>query len=199
MFFEASRFGCRKTNFDATKVTYNKYSCVISSMSIEMMKMDGRDSTEYQNWEKNDIMVIIEIVVNENNVKNCTALSSPIKMTKKRAEQRGWTESSRFSIFVLEREPLLFGTRRKAALRGASYAWTPDLRSFDKLLEVGVSPYLGSIPSLSTLLMFELNEVVRGRLIAPKTWDRIVGNFFRIVLLSVTVQKFSGCLCEFMH
>ena len=44
MFFETSRFGCRKTNFDATKVTYNKYSCAISGMSREMMKMDGRDS-----------------------------------------------------------------------------------------------------------------------------------------------------------
>ena len=37
---------------DATKVTYNKYSCAISGMSREMMKMDGRDSAEYQNWEK---------------------------------------------------------------------------------------------------------------------------------------------------
>ena len=36
---------------DATKVTYNKYSCAISGMSREMMKMDGRDSAEYQNWE----------------------------------------------------------------------------------------------------------------------------------------------------
>ena len=52
MFFEASRFGCRKANFDATKVTYNKYPCAISGMSREMMKMDGRDSAEYQNWEK---------------------------------------------------------------------------------------------------------------------------------------------------
>ena len=50
MFFEASRFGCRKTIFDATKVTYNMYSCAISSMSREMMKMDGRDSAEYQIW-----------------------------------------------------------------------------------------------------------------------------------------------------
>ena len=40
-FFEASRFGCRKTNFDAMKVTYNMYSCVISGMSREIMKMDG--------------------------------------------------------------------------------------------------------------------------------------------------------------
>ena len=60
-----------------TKVTYNKYSCVISGMSREMMKMDGRDSAKCQNWEKKDIMVIIEIVVNENNAKNCTVLSSP--------------------------------------------------------------------------------------------------------------------------
>ena len=34
--------------FDATKVTYNKYSCVVSGVSREMMKMDGRDSDEYQ-------------------------------------------------------------------------------------------------------------------------------------------------------
>ena len=46
MFFEASRFGCRKTFFDATKVTYNMYSCAISGMSREMMKMDGRDDAE---------------------------------------------------------------------------------------------------------------------------------------------------------
>ena len=34
-----------------------------------MMKMDGRDSAECQNWEKKDIMVIIEFVLNENNAK----------------------------------------------------------------------------------------------------------------------------------
>ena len=51
MFYEALHFGCRKTIFDATKVTYNKYSCAISGMSREMMKMDGRDSAEYQIWE----------------------------------------------------------------------------------------------------------------------------------------------------
>ena len=50
MFFKASRFGCRKTNFGATKVTYNQYSCAISGMSREIMKMDGRDSVECQNW-----------------------------------------------------------------------------------------------------------------------------------------------------
>ena len=50
MFFEASRFGCRKTIFDATKVTYNMCSCAISGMSREIMKMDDRGSAEYQFW-----------------------------------------------------------------------------------------------------------------------------------------------------
>ena len=50
MFFEASRFGCRKSVFDATKATYNMYSCTISGMSREMRKMNGRDSAEYQIW-----------------------------------------------------------------------------------------------------------------------------------------------------
>ena len=78
-------------------------------------------------------------------------------------------EREHFSLVFRQIRPsAVFGTRRKVALRGAGYAWKPDLRSFDKLLEVGVSPYLGFIPSLSTLRMFELNEVVRGRLIGPK-------------------------------
>ena len=50
MFFEASHFGCRKSIFDATKGIYNKYSCTISGMSREIMVMDGRGSTECQNW-----------------------------------------------------------------------------------------------------------------------------------------------------
>ena len=44
-------------------------------------------------------------------------------------------------------------------------------RGFLKLREVGVSPYLGFIPALSTLQMFESNEAVRDRLIGPKPWD----------------------------
>ena len=59
--FSRQHFGCRKTIFDATKVTYNVYSCAISDMSIEMMKVDDRDSVEYQNWEKKDINVIFEL------------------------------------------------------------------------------------------------------------------------------------------
>ena len=50
MFFETSCFGCRKKISDATKVTYKAYSCAISGMSREMMKMDGRGSVEYQIW-----------------------------------------------------------------------------------------------------------------------------------------------------
>ena len=43
------------------------------------------------------------------------------------------------------------GMRRKAALREEAYAWVPDLRSLDKLREVGVSPYLGFTLYLSVL------------------------------------------------
>ena len=56
--------------FDATKVTYNTYSCSISGMSRETMKMDGRGSAKYQIWEKRDIMVILEIVLNYNKTNN---------------------------------------------------------------------------------------------------------------------------------
>ena len=75
------------------------------------------------------------------------------------------------------RPSAVFGTRRKAALRGAGYAWTPDLRSFDKLREVGVSPYLGFTLYLSVFQCFGWFEALNGRLISPKTWDRIIGNF----------------------
>ena len=51
------------------KVTYNKYSCAISGMSREMMKMDCQDSAECQNWGKKDMMVILEFVLNELNDK----------------------------------------------------------------------------------------------------------------------------------
>ena len=36
------------------------YSCTISGMSREIMKMDDRGSAEYQIWYKRDIMGIIE-------------------------------------------------------------------------------------------------------------------------------------------
>ena len=81
---------------------------------------------------------------------------------------------SDFSLKIRAIRPsAVFGTRRKVALRGEGFAWVPDLRSLDKLLEVEVSPYLGFIPSLNTLRMFESIEAVRGRLIGPKPWNRI--------------------------
>ena len=61
--------------------------------------------------------------------------------------------------------------------------------SFVKLLEVGFSPYLDCIPILSALQMFELNEAVRGRLIGPKTWDRIDIIFGTKMEQSVTAPR----------
>ena len=59
MFFKASsRYGCRETIFDVTKVTYNTYSCAMSGMGRKMMTMDNRDSVKCQNWEKNDVVGI---------------------------------------------------------------------------------------------------------------------------------------------
>ena len=85
---------------------------------------------------------------------------------------------SSFSLEIWAIRPsTVFGTRRKASLRGEGFAWVPDLGSFLKLREIGVSPYLSFINSLSTLRMFELCEAVRGRLIGPKPWDRIDVNF----------------------
>ena len=59
---------------------------------------------------------------------------------------------SDFSLKIRAIRPsAVFGTRRKAALSGEGFAWVPDLRSFDKLREVGVSPYLSFTPVLSVL------------------------------------------------
>ena len=85
----------------------------------------------------------------------------------------------RVSNFFLEiraiRPSAVFGTRRKAALRREGFAWVPDLGSFLKLREVGVSSYLGFTLCLSIFTMFVLNEAVRGRLIDSKSWNRGVG------------------------
>ena len=64
------------------------------------------------------------------------------------------------------------GTRKEAALRGEGFAWVPDLGSFLKLREVGVSPYLSYILRLSIMLMFWLVEALNGRLIGSKPWNR---------------------------
>ena len=61
--------------------------------------------------------------------------------------------------------------------------------SFFKLFEVGFSPYLSFYSHLSVLLMFELNDVVRGRLIGPNTWDRIDIIFGTKMEQSVTASR----------
>ena len=83
-----------------------------------------------------------------------------------------------FSLsFWAIRPSKFFEARRKAALRGETYEWAPVLRSFDKLLDVGVSSYLSFTLCLSVFMMFELIEAVSGRLIGPKAWNRIVRKF----------------------
>ena len=66
-----------------------------------------------------------------------------------------WIFRVRISSFSLKyraiRPSEVFGARRKAALRGETYAWTPVLGVFDKLREVGVSPYLSFTLYLSVL------------------------------------------------
>ena len=63
--------------------------------------------------------------------------------------------SERESSFSLEiraiRPSAVFGTKMRAALRGEGFAWVPDLGSFLKLREVGVSPYLRFTLCLRTL------------------------------------------------
>ena len=65
-------------------------------------------------------------------------------------ETKRATFSERESSFSLEiraiRPSAVFGARRRTVLLGEGFAWVPDLGSFLKLREVGVSPYLGFIP-----------------------------------------------------
>ena len=61
--------------------------------------------------------------------------------------------------------------------------------SFFKPLEVGFSPYLSFYSHLNVLLMLRLNKAVRGRLIGPKTWDRIDRIFERKKAQPVTAPR----------
>ena len=49
------------------------------------------------------------------------------------------------------RPSAVVGKRRETALRGEAYAWVPNLRSLDKLREVGDLSYLGFTLYLSVL------------------------------------------------
>ena len=68
--------------------------------------------------------------------------------TCRRLDILGFRErESNFSLkYHAIRLSAVFGARRKAALHGKGFAWVPDLRSLDKLLEVGFSPYLSFTP-----------------------------------------------------
>ena len=101
------------------------------------------------------------------------------------------------STFSLEsweiRSSAVIGTRKKAALREETYAWASDLRSFDKLREVGDSSYLGFTLCLKAMLMFRLVEALNGHLIGPKTWDRSVRNYCTHFGQSVNGYGLFGC------
>ena len=75
--------------------------------------------------------------------------------------------------------------------------------SLDKLLEVGVSPYLGFTLYLSVFQFFDWYVALNGRLIGPKTWDRIVTIFFGAMVQPVTflgaVWLVDHEICEINH
>ena len=158
-----------------------------------------------------DIMVIFELFKLDNRTKECYSIASSINQREKceMGKEKGDPElkfvfSERESSFSLEiraiRPSAVFGTRRKAALRGEGFAWVPDLGSFLKLKEVGVSPYLGFTLCLSVFMMLELFEALNGRLIGPKTWDRIIVNFEAQIMQSVTEHSWFGLLdCAFVY
>ena len=72
----------------------------------------------------------------------------------------------------------------------------PGFASFDKLQEVGVSPYLCFIPISSVFRCFGWFEAVRGRLIGPKTWDRSAKIFGSQLGNLGTVTDCYGFFCD---
>ena len=112
-----------------------------------------------------------------------------------RNENGGFRE--RVFDFSLEiraiRPSAVFGTRRRTALRGESFAWVQNLGSFLKLLEVVVSPYLGFIP-LSVFQCFGWYEALNGRLIGLKPWDRIDMIFWKPKCLARNCECCLGLL-----
>ena len=122
-----------------------------------MMKMDGRDSTECQNWKKKDMEVIMEIDLNDEKDKIVNSCPLPLSKGKRKRGEGGRRRNLQevrhfgfrervcnFSLDLREIQPsAVFGTRRRTALRGEGFARVLDFGSFLKLREVGVSPYLG--------------------------------------------------------
>ena len=72
-----------------------------------MMKMDGRDSAECQNWEKRDINVIFGKVFKSQKDKNCYSASSQIRKGGKNVKCRILVQRLFFLRFPLERETSL--------------------------------------------------------------------------------------------
>ena len=54
-----------------------------------MMKMNGRDSAECQNWEKKDIKVIMKVDLNEENDKIVNSCPLPLSKGKRKRGERG--------------------------------------------------------------------------------------------------------------
>ena len=92
---------------------------------------------------------------------------------RKRRCRRFWISFSRervssFSLsFCAIRPSAVFGTRRKAAILGEGFACR--FKEFPQTSRGRGFSLLGFILCLRTMLMLELVEAVRGRLIGPKT------------------------------
>ena len=74
-----------------------------------MMKMDGRDSAECQNWGNKDTDIILEFVLSRKR-QNATLSSHTLKMKTKNVLGRGEIQNVRSSSFVIffgERETSL--------------------------------------------------------------------------------------------
>ena len=99
-----------------------------------------------------------------------------------------------FSLEIHKIQPSAdFGARRGNDLRGTGYTWTLVLVSFFKLLEIGFLPTWVLFLLLSVLRMFRLFGAVRGRLIGPKTWDRIYKIFGRNNGATVAALRLVWC------
>ena len=103
-----------------------------------MMKMDDRGRAECQNWEKRDINVIFRKVFKSLNAKKGIVPSLTSLKRSKNVKKKNGRSSSQTNLFFREmmssfsleiraiRPSVVFGTRRKAVLRGAAYAWVLD-------------------------------------------------------------------------
>ena len=73
-----------------------------------MMKMESRNSAEYQNWEKKDIVGIIGIVLNElkDKIPNSGCLLQKGAKKKTWGRRKEEMRCRRFCFYFLERECL---------------------------------------------------------------------------------------------